>query len=58
VKDISLAPIFTRVYEVIFSRGNLAERILAKLAGDFSPRKIINIYQHLADCLQHNEMFH
>lgn len=45
------------VIKNILEQGNLAERIIHSLNGNLSENNIQNVYQDLADCLQHGKMY-
>jgi carboxylate-amine ligase len=43
--------------QLILKKGNLSERILKRLDGNFSQEHLIDVYKELANCLQHNRFY-
>jgi carboxylate-amine ligase len=45
------------VYDTIFSKGNLAQRIVAAMKGNYNHQNVVDVYRTLANCLAENKIF-
>lgn len=46
-----------QLIQIILKEGNLSERILRALDGDYAPQKLMEVYSNLAICLDQNLLF-
>lgn len=46
-----------QVLETILSQGNLSERLIQALGGDYQKQNLVRLYRELNHCLYHNHLF-